>query len=651
MFRTLRYGIWAFAAGMLVAGGVAWAEGSVKLRLLETTDIHGNAVDYDYYADRPTVTAGLNKVATLIKQARAENPNTVLIDNGDLIQGNPLGDLVAKRRGLKPGEVHPLHRAMRRLGYDVGNIGNHEFNYGLDLLETVVAGAGFPYVSANIYRLDGDDDPSNDPTLVNPYVLLDRKVVDETGETHDLRIGVIGFVPPQVMAWDKANLEGRVRAADIVESARRYIPEMKAKGADVIVAVPHSGLDVAPRRGMDENAAYYLTQVAGIDALLFGHSHKVFPGAGYDGLPGVDVQKGTINGVAAVIPGFWGSHLGVVDLTLAPTPSGGWTVVGGVSEARPIYRRDGREKIALVAADEETTEIAREAHEATVAYMRETVGRTAAPITSYFALVADDPSIQIVTNAQKWYLERMLADSPDAGLPILSAGAPFKAGGRGGPEYYTDIPAGEIALKNVSDLYIYPNTVRAVRLSGAQVVEWLEMSAGAFNRIDPTLRREQPLLNPDFPSYNYDVIDGIRYRIDLTQPARYDRAGELVAPNARRIVDVTFNDAPLDPDMMFVVATNNYRAGGGGNFPALDGSTTIFEAPDENRAVLADYIQSRATINPSADNNWGFVPLPETTLVTFASSPKAATLLGQGLPVASAGMAENGFGKYRLVFK
>ncbi|HBV00522.1 bifunctional 2',3'-cyclic-nucleotide 2'-phosphodiesterase/3'-nucleotidase, partial [Thalassospira lucentensis] len=457
---------------LALASGTALADSSVSLRILETTDIHTHLVNYDYYRDGASDTVGLAKVATLLKTARGEAENMVLVDNGDLIQGNPLGDYMAKERGLKKGEVHPVYKAMNLLGYDAANIGNHEFNYGLDFLATSLAGADFPYVSANIFVDDGDDNAENDKPYFDPYVLLDREFVDDKGNTHKAKVGVIGFVPPQVMQWDKANLAGKVISKDIVDMAKKYVPEMRAKGADIVIAVPHSGFSTMERHGMEENATYYLSEVEGIDAILFGHAHTVFPSEDFADVKGVDLAKGTINGVAAVMPGFWGSHLGVIDLQLNVSDDGTWSVVDSLSEARPIYQREGRDVTPLVEADPDVVAAVKEEHEATIAYMREGVGTTAAPINSFFALVADDPSIQIVTNAQKWYLEKLLNGSEYDGIPILSAGAPFKAGGRGGPDYFTDIAEGKIALKNVADLYIYPNTVRAVLLNGDQVREW-----------------------------------------------------------------------------------------------------------------------------------------------------------------------------------
>ena len=577
----------------------------LKLRLLGTTDIHMNLVNYDYYQDKGTEQFGLAKTATLIKAARAEAKNTLLIDNGDLIQGSPMGEVVARIKPLQPGQVHPAYRVMNALRYDAANVGNHEFNYGLPFLKQAIKTAAFPYVSANVV-----DDKTGKP-LVPPYVLLKRQLEDESGRKHRLTIGVIGFAPPQITIWDKLHLAGKVRSLDMVEAARKYVPEMKRKGADVIVAVPHSGFDRGVSGAMAENAIAGLAEIAGIDAILFGHAHLEFPSAAFKDFPKVDLERGTINGVAAAMPGRWGDHLGVVDLTLERA-KGKWSVTERQSEIRPIWDRKNRKP--LVEADAAVLALVAETHQQTLDFVRGRVAETASPIYSYFAQVADDPSVQIVSQAQIWYAKNALRGSEHEKLPILSAAAPFKAGGRQGWSYYTDIPVGPLAIKHLADLYIYPNTLKVVKISGRELREWLERSAGQFNQIDPKGAPAQDLINNEFPSFNFDTIDGVSYQIDVTQPARHDKAGKTLPGNAARIVNLSHEGKPVTDEMSFLVVSNNYRAEGGGNFAGLNGKQIVFHAPDENRDALARYMANEKTVNPSSDNNWQILPVPGVSL-------------------------------------
>ncbi len=645
--RTL---IASTALSLLLTSCSQPADSIVQLRILETSDIHMHVVDYDYFQDQPSVTVGLARTAALLATARAEVANSVLVDNGDLLQGNPLGDFMARHRGLQDGDVHPVYKAMNLLDYTVANIGNHEFNYGLEFLEQSIAGANFPYISANVFHDDGDNDPGNDVPYFKQYLIAARTLTAEDGSSHEIKIGFIGFVPPQIMQWDRSNLRGRVVAHDIVDTALALVPQMKAAGADIIVAIPHSGISAATRTGMEEQATYYLSLVPDIDAIMFGHSHRVFPSDTYADIDGIDLAAGTINGVAATMPGFWGSHLGFVDLELAVTPAGDWTVVQGRGATQPIYKIEDGESVALVEPREEILAAANEEHQATIDFVRTGVGELTAPINSYFALVQDDPSVQVVTNAQKRYVERLIQGTEYDGLPVLSASAPFKTGGRGGRDYFTEIPAGEIALKHIADLYIYPNTLRAVRVTGAEVREWLEMSAGLFNQIDPDRKAEQELIGTRFSSFNFDVIDGVRYRIDVTQPPRYSPDGELLNSESHRIVDLEFDGQAINHEQNFVVATNNYRADGGGGFPGLDGNNVIIAAPDTNRDVLADYIFDLKTLDPSADANWSFAPINADVVITFSSSPRAAGTLAADSRITKIGDNENGSAKYRIAF-
>ena len=623
------------------------ASNQAHLRIMETTDLHVHVYPYDYYSDKPVDTVGLARTAAHIDAIRAEATNTMLVDNGDFLQGNPMGDYIAYERGMAEGDMHPVIKAMNTLGYDASTLGNHEFNYGLDFLQKSLAGADFPVVSANVATRTGAS-PTQDQTLLKPYVILDRQVTDGDGTSHPIRVGIIGFVPPQIMNWDRKHLEGNVEARDIVTTARAYIPQMKEEGADIIIALSHSGIgSVDWTEGM-ENASVPLAAVDGIDAVMTGHSHLVFPSPTYAEFAGVDAEKGLIHGKPAVMGGFWGSHLGVIDLMLE-REAGEWRVVTTSVETRPISERgEDRSVTALVESDPEVLDAIATEHQATLDYVRTAVGDTSTPLHSYFALVADDPSVQVVSIAQKWYISDMMQGTENEGLPILSAAAPFKAGGRGGPDYYTDVPVGPVAIKNVADLYLYPNTVRAVKVTGEQVRLWLERSAGMFNQITPG-EADQVLLNDDFPSYNFDVIDGVSYQIDLSQPAMFDRDGAVVAPDTQRIVNLTFEGAPVRDDMEFIIATNNYRASGGGSFPGADGSTIVFEAPDTNRDVIVRYIVEEGTITPKADANWSFAPMPDTT-VLFDTGPRAIDYIDDvaGVSIAPAGDGPDGFARFRI---
>ena len=367
---------------------------------------------------------------------------------------------------------------------------------------------------------------------VNPYVIQKKTFTDTAGRPATLNVGVLGFAPPQIMQWDKANLDGKVQAIDILEAARRYVPEMKAKGADIIIALNHSGIDSGEYQAGQEAAGAALSRVDGIDVVLSGHTHTEFPGAAYKEQQGANLERGTINGKPQTIPGYWRNNLGVIDLTLNHDPAGGhWQVTDSHAALRPIWDKANRK--SLVEADPAIARSVQAQHEGTLQYVRSRVADLKSPINSYWATVQDDPSVQLVSNAQLAYAREALKGTPYAELPLLSAAAPFKAGGRGGVSNYTDIPAGTLAIKNVADLYVYPNTVQAVEVTGAQVQEWLERSAGQFNQIDPSKAEPQVLINDAFPTYNFDVIDGVTYEIDVTQPSRYD-GKTLAHPEAHR---------------------------------------------------------------------------------------------------------------------
>ncbi len=621
----------------------------LALRLLETSDLHMFVHDYDYYQDRQDNTVGLARVATLIAQARAGAANSLLFDNGDIIQGNPLGDYMALPGHLGAGCCHPMIRAMNGLGYDAATIGNHEFNYGLEFLAAALAGAAFPFVCANVETAAG-------APLLPPTIVLERDLVDEDGTLHRLRIGVIGLVTPQVMIWDKARLEGRVTAGDIVLAAERHLPALRSR-CDLVVALCHAGISDAPRRGGEENAALHLAAVPGIDAILAGHAHRVFPGPDYAALGGgVDCACGTLAGVPAVMPGFWGSHLGVIDLVLerdaavpgtpaAPAPA--WRVGDFRVEVRPIYRRVGREALSLAARDDAVLATVAPEHAATLRWMEQPVGRSTVAINTFFSLIGNDAALALVNDAQVWYARPLLAAAGHADLPLLSAASPFKAGGAG-PDSFVDIPAGPLDMRNIANLYMFANTICAVKVSGVELREWLERSCAVFNRIDPTDPAPQELAAPRAASYLFDTIAGLTYEIDLSQPARYDRDGGLVRPDAHRIVALAYAGRPVGPADAFVVVTNNYRADGGGAFPGTGGGHLLLQAPDLNRDVIVRYVMQHPQVTPVPAPIWRFRPLGRPTVLAFNGTAETERHLAGQPGVTRLGDGVGGFVRYGL---
>ena len=653
----------AIPASGTAAGAAAVPQGaSVKLALLETTDLHSNVLSYDYFKLAVDNSLGFERTATLIKAARAEFPNNLLLDNGDTIQGTALSDYQALVYPLPCGQTLAMYKTMNLAGFDGGGIGNHEFNYGLPYLNQVTgskfdvdglpapaaqsacAGPRFPQVLANVYSAR-----SKAPLFV-PYNIISKEVsaIGPNGAplTTTLKIGIIGFTPPTIMAWDKRWLDGKVYTEGLRETAQKYVPEMRAKGADLVVAISHGGLDDSPYSPTMENGNYHLAQVPGIDAMLIGHSHQVFPDAASTvaqfNLPGVDKVKGMVNGVPTVMANYWGKHLGVISMQLA-YDGRAWSVDKSktVVQARSTQNADK----TFVAPDPAIAAAVQVEHEATIQYVKTPVGTTDFRMTSYFADVGDVSAIEIVNQAQADYVANYVkANLPQyASLPVLSVSAPFKSGFGGGNDY-TDVSAGNIAINNAADLYLYPNTVYAVKVSAADIKAWLETAAKRFNQIDVSKTDRQELVST-FPGYNFDMFTSadMRYEIDVTQPA------------GNRIRNLTYKGAALAAGQEFIVATNNYRASGGGNFPGLDGSKTIIASPDANRDVLISYIKavkSLTLLGNGNDRSWRFARATVAGPVVFHSAQNALPLAQKaGLTNVTLLQADDGSGKGQSIYQ
>lgn len=615
----------------------------VKLRLLETTDVHANILPFDYYTNRSDMKFGLARTATLIRQARSEVRNCLLFDNGDFMQGTPLSDLMVQSDSdcCKP---HPAITAMNLLRYDAAALGNHEFNFGLQWLDQALSRAEFPVICANAITRMGEN-PEQDETLVPATVMLERRVMAEDGSAHDLRIGVIGLLPPQITNWDKFHLHEKLQSRCMVEAAMAHVPGLRDRGADIVVALAHTGIDPDWQMPNMENAALPLALVPGINAILAGHTHQVFPSSGdtpdhMDGR-GIDNHAGTLHGIPTVMAGFRGSHLGVLDLDLQQI-DGQWQVLGHSCEARPV------EAAPLTPPDRELINAIAPAHDRTIKLADRPIGLTKAPLHSYLALIRNDPATQLVTHAQRAELEQNLQGTHHAGLPILSASAPFKTGSRAGPGYYTDIPAGALHLRNAADLYVFPNTLCGLRLTGAEIHDWLERAMICFNQITPGVQ-DQPLCNRDVPGHDFDVISGLTYEIDLAQPARYDLSGQMINPDSFRIRNLRHRGQPVRDVDEFILATNSYRAFGAGPFVKWPEDKFVYTGHLPIYDIIARYIQKSGETRHIARPIWRFAAMPGTRVIYqtgpgIRAYPDEITALG----AVDLGDSECGFAHLRI---
>ena len=687
------------AAGLVGCGGSnntpatppapAIPEGTtVTLALMETTDIHANVMSYNYYALAEDTSLGLERTSTLVQAARAENPNNLLLDDGDVIQGTLLGDLQAVTKPVACADTMAVHKAMNAMKYDGGGFGNHEFNYGLPLLSQITntdfgvtgvskpagtcGGPAFPLVLTNVTSV------ASGKPIVQPYTLLPRTFAATTPDGKalnvSLNVGIMSFVPPQILEWDAKNLAGKVAVTGVQEAAKQYVPEMRTKGADLVVALSHGGLDTSAYSPKMENGSYHLT-TTGIDALLIGHSHLIFPkgketGAAaldpsFASIPAsanVDAINGFVNGVPTVMAQSWGRRLGIIKMTLNYT-GGKWVVqpTKTTVESRGFKYTDGT---TIVKADATIAPLVATEHAATIAYAKQPLGVTTDfEMSAYFALVGDVSAIQLVNQAQIDYVKKFIANSSDAtissykNIPVISCSAPFKAG-RNGPSDFTDVAPGASAaapiglqVRNPGDLYLYSNNnLQAVKIKGSDLKNWLEAAAKQFGQIDPTKTTEQDLVPSYGTIYNYDVFyaegNALTYQIDVTKPV------------GSRIVNVLYQGKPVADTDDFIVATNDYRAGGGGAVPGIDGSKTIIKSPDANQAVVSNYLiaQGAASGKVTLANNgsarsWSFVKTTTAGPVILRSAPGHLALAqSSGIKNITAEGAQDasGFSKYAV---
>jgi 2',3'-cyclic-nucleotide 2'-phosphodiesterase/3'-nucleotidase len=604
---------------------------------------------WDYHAETAAAPPGLSGVLALADQLRHEVPATLLFDCGDFLQGGPMADYLAFENGLAPGQVHPMIAAMNAAGYAAVALGNHEFNYGLPFLERALEQARFPVLCSNLVRARGAH-PLLDRPLVTPHLLLP---VTLAAGLPPLRLGLIGLAPPQVLQWERDQLAGRLQARPMAEAARAHVAALRGAGAELVVALVHGGIlpegdapDAAPGRdaGAAADTALALAKLDGLDAMLLGHAHEVFPGPRFRGLPGVEEREGRVLGKPAVMPGLQGSHLGMIDLALDLAPEG-WRLARATVRALPVPRPV--RPAALCPVRRATAA----AHAATRAHMARPVGRTAVALHSYFAPLADGPALRLVAAAQRRWAEGAVAGRPEARLPVLSAVAPFRLGGRAGPLHYTDVPAGPLLLRHLHDLYAFPNTLRLLRLTGAEVAEWLERTAGLYSRLDPN-RADMPLLAAESPGYSFDMIHGLDYVLDLGASPRYGPDGRLLDRSAHRLRGLSLAGRPLAPEAEVLLVTNNYRAAGGGGFPGTGPDARVVASGETNRAALRAHLRACPEIDgrPAA-GGWRLTAPPGATAL-YDTGPGAARHLSEiaALGPETLGLTRQGFLRLRLRF-
>lgn len=597
-----------------------------RLRLLATTDLHMHLLGYDYLRGAPSPDVGLMRLVPLIDAARNEGPPTLLFDNGDYLQGNALADRV------KDHQPHPAIAAFNTLGYDAITIGNHEFDYGLPVLQSALAGAAMPVVCANV---------TTGPTtsLVPPFAVLHRDLTLPDGSSHPIAVGVIGFVPPQVTHWNAQDLRGAVQTQDMIAAARSHLPALRRAGADIIVALCHAGITDAPGADRSENAALQLAALPDIDVVIAGHTHDHFPGPVFRDTAGADITRATLAHKPAMMPGAYGDCLGQIDLTLTLVEDG-WRITDHSTRLlrpTPDQPKTGTQQSLFA-------DLARD-HTAVLADLAQPLCTTPRRITSYLAAVGQDAAPPLVAAAIGRHIAPALDQAGVGELPLLVAIPSYRAGGYGGAANFVDIPQGPVQLRHVSAITPFDSRIVVLLRRGWQLRQWLDHASGRFQVITPG-EQDQRLLNPAMPSYHADTLYGLRYRIDLSRPPRPRDS----ATGPTRVRDITHQGQPLRDDDVFAVATTGYRAFGGGGLPVAQPDDVLVESTVGLSAILRDDLTLHPPTADAPPWPWHFAPCPQTS-VLFASHPDAADLLPPGGPITPASTAPDADGllQFRLM--
>ena len=552
---------------------------TTQLTLLATTDLHGRLQNWDYFKDAPYSDRfgnkiGLSAVSTIVDDVRDERgeQSVIVVDNGDFLQGTPMTTYYAKQAPVtETGEEHPMATGYNAIGYDAQAPGNHEFDYGLDLLDSYVDDADFPVLAANVISTE-----TGEP-LLEPYTIITRKMGNKP-----VRVGILGLTTPGSMIWNKGHLEGKVTIEDMVTSAQKWVPRVKAAGADVVVVLSHAGIglssyDTSTGLGEENPSDKIAAQVPDIDVMVLGHTHRV------DAAEQFITNEVTGERVLLTQPMYWGQSVSDVTIDLKKI-RGQWEVVD--ANAEHILTSTVEEDPKLIEATDP-------AHETTIDYVNTVIAQSVTELPATESRYRDTAIIDYIQMVQTETVTAALAGTQYAGLPVLSIAAPFSR--------TAVFPEGDVTIRDMAGLYIYDNTLEAVVLNGAQVKDFLEYSSKYFATVapgetfDPETDTSVVYAGQQVWDYNYDIIAGVDYEIDLSQPV------------GSRIENMTRADGtPVAADDQFVVALNNYRRSGGGNFPHVSTAPVVYNEMQEIRQLLIDWAVDKGTIDPADffEQNW-----------------------------------------------
>ncbi|MCX5282682.1 5'-nucleotidase C-terminal domain-containing protein [Streptomyces sp. NBC_00198] len=538
------------------------------LTVMGTTDLHGHVFNWDYfkdaeYADAAGNAQGLARISTLVNAIRKEKgrANTLLLDAGDTIQGTPLTYYYAKVDPItaKGGPVHPMAQAMNAIGYDAVALGNHEFNYGIETLRKFESQCDFPLLGANAL------DAKTLKPAFPPYFMKTFRVHGAP----PVKVAVLGLTNPGIAIWDKAYVQGKLTFPGLEEQAAKWVPKLRSMGADVVVVSAHSGASGTSSYGdqvpyVENSAALVAQQVPGIDAILVGHAHLEIPE-----LKVTNAASGKT--VVLSEPLAFAERMSVFDFQLV-FERGCWRVESVAASVRNTN---------AVADDPRITRLLKDEHDVVVAYVNQVVGSATETLTTVEARYKDAPIIDLITKVQEDVVRAALVGTQYASLPVIAQASPFSR--------TSEIPAGDVTIRDLSSLYVYDNTLVAKVLTGAQVRAYLEYSANYFVRTPASAVVDtEKLTNANNrPDYNYDYVSGLRYDIDIAQA------------EGSRIKNLTYGGAPLDDAQQFVFAVNNYRANGGGAFPFVASAPEVWSESTEIRTRIAEWVTAKGSLDPA----------------------------------------------------